>query len=342
MKTKLLLITLFSVSHLTGFSQSLYIPNGLSGIDSSTTSNLGVGISNPSQKLHIHNGNLLISNGNQLIQSDLNSNSDYARFMFMSPDNYIIGYGPAHNEAHKISLKANNSLGTVAFWTNSLQRMLINKDGYIGVGTSTPQTIFNINTGTTGDAILRIEADTDNAGAENDNPRIEMYQDAGIVGVKLGFNEDTPTLNNHFQMDFVYNGVISENAITVNPQNGKVGFGVFATSEDARIVVDGKILAEEVKVQTVPASDYVFEPDYNLLPLYEVDAFIQQNKHLPNIPSAEEFKENGVGLGEMDDMLLRKVEEMTLYLLRMQKQMDQLMAENCNLRNEIENLKTTK
>jgi hypothetical protein len=220
--------------------------------------------------------------------------------------------------------------------------MLINKDGYIGVGTSTPQTIFNINTGTTGDAILRIEADTDNAGAENDNPRIEMYQDAGIVGVKLGFNEDTPTLNNHFQMDFVYNGVISENAITVNPQNGKVGFGVFATSEDARIVVDGKILAEEVKVQTVPASDYVFEPDYNLLPLYEVDAFIQQNKHLPNIPSAEEFKENGVGLGEMDDMLLRKVEEMTLYLLRMQKQMDQLMAENCNLRNEIENLKTTK
>jgi hypothetical protein len=135
------------------------------------------------------------------------------------------------------------------------------------------------------------------------------------------------------------NGVLNDAALFIDA-SANVGIGI--NTPAYKLTVNGVISATEVKVSTTPNSDYVFEPDYNLLPLHEVDAFIQQNKHLPDIPSAEEFQENGVGLGEMDDMLLRKVEEMTLYLLRMQKQMDQLMAENCNLRNEIENLKTTK
>jgi hypothetical protein len=83
----------------------------------------------------------------------------------------------------------------------------------------------------------------------------------------------------------------------------------------------------KVFLQTVPASDYVFESDYNLRSLEEVDAFIQQNKHLPDIPSAEEFATNGVGLGEMDDMLLRKVEELTLYVIELQRQINDLKTE---------------
>jgi hypothetical protein len=107
---------------------------------------------------------------------------------------------------------------------------------------------------------------------------------------------------------------------------GRVRIGG-ATAPSEKLVVDGKILAEEVKVQTVPASDYVFESDYNLRSLEEVDAFIQQNKHLPDIPSAEEFATNGVGLGEMDDMLLRKVEELTLYVIELQRQINDLKTE---------------
>ena len=115
--------------------------------------------------------------------------------------------------------------------------------------------------------------------------------------------------------------------------NGNIGIG--ATSPSEKLVVDGKILAEEIQVQTVPASDYIFEPDYDLRSLAEVDQFIRENKHLPDIPSAEEFKENGVGLGEMDDMLLRKVEELTLYMIDMQKQMDELKEENAALKEQI-------
>jgi hypothetical protein len=121
-------------------------------------------------------------------------------------------------------------------------------------------------------------------------------------------------------------------------EGGNVGIGNNSPTE--KLVVDGKILAEEVKVQTVPASDYVFEPDYDLKPLQEVDQFIQQNKHLPDIPSAEEFAKNGVGLGEMDDMLLRKVEELTLYVINQQKELEGLKLENIKQANEILKLKT--
>ena len=73
-----------------------------------------------------------------------------------------------------------------------------------------------------------------------------------------------------------------------------------------------------------------------LLPIKEVETFVQQNKHLPDIPSAEEFKEHGVGLGEMDDMLLRKVEELTLYVIELKKENEELKAKD----KEIDELKT--
>jgi hypothetical protein len=110
--------------------------------------------------------------------------------------------------------------------------------------------------------------------------------------------------------------------------NGSVGVG-FGTGYNAgqylnmgyKLAVNGGIVCEEVKViADVPDADYVFEEDYNLVPLSEVEAFIKENKHLPNIPSAEDFKTNGYKLGDMDGMLLRKVEELTLYIIEQQKQ----------------------
>ena len=67
-----------------------------------------------------------------------------------------------------------------------------------------------------------------------------------------------------------------------------------------------------------------FEQDYNLLPLNEVEQYIKQNNRLPNVPSAAEVEEEGVNLGEMNAVLLPKVEELTLYIIDLQKQMDNL------------------
>lgn len=113
--------------------------------------------------------------------------------------------------------------------------------------------------------------------------------------------------------------------------NGNVGIGMdvkysasFDHTQGYKLAVNGGILCEEVKVITnVPASDYVFENNYNLLSLKEVEEYVMQHKHLPEVPSAQEFKENGYKVGEMDDLLLRKVEELTLYIIEQQKLIDQ-------------------
>ncbi|TVZ41162.1 hypothetical protein P886_0502 [Alteromonadaceae bacterium 2753L.S.0a.02] len=92
--------------------------------------------------------------------------------------------------------------------------------------------------------------------------------------------------------------------------------------------VKNKIYAKEVEIkESVPSADYVFEHGYQLLPLNEVELFIKENKHLPRVPSAQEFAEQGYGVGEMDNMLLEKVEELTLYIVQQEKRIQALEQE---------------
>jgi len=93
--------------------------------------------------------------------------------------------------------------------------------------------------------------------------------------------------------------------------------------------VNNLLCAKEIKVQlnsTWP--DYVFAKDYNLLPLSEVEQFINENHHLPHIPSAAEVEENGINIGEMNAKLLLKVEELTLYIIQMEKRLAELENRN--------------
>jgi cytoskeletal protein CcmA (bactofilin family) len=90
--------------------------------------------------------------------------------------------------------------------------------------------------------------------------------------------------------------------------------------------IKGKIKAQEIEV-TLNAKDwpdFVFENDYTLMNLQEVEQYIKENKHLPAVPSAAEVEENGINLGEMNAILIQKVEELTLYILDLQKQIDEL------------------
>jgi len=108
---------------------------------------------------------------------------------------------------------------------------------------------------------------------------------------------------------------------------GKVGIGTINTY-GYELAVLGKILADEVMIKhPVDWGDYVFKPDYNLMPLYELSLFIKKNQHLPNVPSEKEVMENGYGLAEMNEILLKKVEELTLYILEQQKALETQQAE---------------
>jgi hypothetical protein len=119
--------------------------------------------------------------------------------------------------------------------------------------------------------------------------------------------------------------------------NGNVGIGT--TAPDEKLTVKGKIHAQEVKVdlQGACAADYVFQKyytgkselkaDYVMPTLAEIESFTKKNHHLPNVPSAKEIQQNGLLLGQMSNVLLQKVEELTLYAIEQNKVIEELKAQ---------------
>lgn len=106
--------------------------------------------------------------------------------------------------------------------------------------------------------------------------------------------------------------------------NGKVGIGT--ESPDEALTVKGNIHTREIRVDLkgAIAPDYVFSNDYDLRKLSEVEDYIHENRHLPEVPSASEMEERGINLKEMNLLLLKKVEELTLYMIEQNKKADDL------------------
>ncbi|MGN6493883.1 MAG: hypothetical protein ACTHLE_17930 [Agriterribacter sp.] len=106
--------------------------------------------------------------------------------------------------------------------------------------------------------------------------------------------------------------------------DGKIGIGTTNT-QGYQLAVNGDAIFTKVKVKTYAAwPDYVFNKGYNLRPLQEVEHFIAVNKHLPDVPSAAEVEKEGLNLGDNQAVLLKKIEELTLYIIDLQKQIDEL------------------
>lgn len=106
--------------------------------------------------------------------------------------------------------------------------------------------------------------------------------------------------------------------------DGNVGIGTDETY-GYKLAVAGNVLCAELKVKLVDQwPDYVFDQRNSIPSLTEVDHFINEHKHLPDVPSSEEVRENGINVGEMNAILLKKVEELTLYVIALQKEVDQL------------------
>jgi hypothetical protein len=125
---------------------------------------------------------------------------------------------------------------------------------------------------------------------------------------------------------YIRDGVSNQMRMVI--RNGNVGIGTSNPSH--KLSVNGTIRSKEVIVQT-GWSDFVFYDDYNLMPLSEVEKFVKENKHLPEIPSEREVEENGVELGTISSKLLQKIEELTLYMIDQDKRIEKLEKENKEL-----------
>ncbi len=188
------------------------------------------------------------------------------------------------------------------FWNKTADKVLtFLQNGNVGMGTSNP------------DAKLHIE-----------NP-------TGINGTWLKFSEGVVDyrISNEGGRLKVQEGT---NDRFVIRSGGNIGIGV--ASPDSKLVVDGKIRTEEVKVEIVNGPDYVFEEDYELRTLQETKEYIESNKHLPEIPSASEMETNGVDLGDMNMRLLKKIEELTLYQIELLEKVEELQNRVEKLENE--------
>ncbi len=132
-------------------------------------------------------------------------------------------------------------------------------------------------------------------------------------------NNNSPSSSIFFKTSNTSGGATVRMKIT---GNGNVGIGT--TNPDSKLAVNGNIHAQEVKVDLVGWPDYVLKEGYDLPSLAEVERHIRERGHLINIPSAAEVEENGVQLGEMNKLLLEKIEELTLYILQQEKRIKEL------------------
>ncbi len=191
------------------------------------------------------------------------------------------------------------------------------------------------NTGVTGYKIFKdgtLEATLGN---------VSTYQVTGLVA-STAYNFTTTALDATGNESAVSNAVsITTNSLGGGPSGGgnsiwsetnsvasytgDVAVGTGTVPTGYKMAIDGKLITEEVKVQLSGNwPDYVFKEEYDLPTLEEVQKHIKEKGHLPNIPSAKEAEANGVELGEMNKLLLEKVEELTLYILQQQKEIEQL------------------
>lgn len=145
--------------------------------------------------------------------------------------------------------------------------------------------------------------------------------DTGGKAHELAFGDDSKI---YLRSGYESTGWGSWRALMVSNESGN--FGIGTTNPTDMLTVAGKIGAREIKVSTNAGADFVFEPDYKLGNLTELEKFVKTNKHLPEIPTAKEMIENGVNLGELNIKLLQKVEELTLHLIEKDKQMNTLQA----------------
>ena len=163
----------------------------------------------------------------------------------------------------------------------------------------------------------------------------EIYYSGYDAGKIVGFS--SPEQANLLGMNFLTAVGFSQSGQTYQQAMSLRRFWN-GSGYSSRLSVDGEVIAKEIKVQVGIPADYVFDVDYELMPLKQVEDYVTANKHLPNIPSAQTLVEEGWNVGEMNNKLLEKVEELTLYLIQFNKDMAQLSEENRQLKERLAEL----
>ena len=194
------------------------------------------------------------------------------------------------------------------------QTNILPANGNVGIGNTYPTALLHIGSGT-GNLHIAQPGILIKNGA-GDRSLMEIHSPGGenrfiLQSLKYGF----------------YLAGLDEKPLLIQTSGGKVNIGTENSDPNALLTVKGGIAATEIKVATTTGADFVFSENYQLPSLKEIETFISNNKHLPAVPSAENMIKNGIELGQMNILLLQKIEELTLHLIKKEKEMEELRDE---------------
>jgi len=357
-------------SHWNSSGNNIYYDNGM----------VGIGTSSPNSTLHMRNSNPVFllqglndaasfssfrdseptqlqiqkhtSNGGCLIDFDPMplDGTGASKIRFFRSTNTS---GPTHIALHN----GNNSTAvSTLLGVNGADSWFQAYGGNFGIGTTTPETPLHVVTST------QYNPSTALYGAKGALflSHISGSMVLGPYGPAISFSgintgrrraaiASVQTTSDPDQVGlafFTHPGTAASNdeviQVMVITHGGSVGIGTDTPANGYLLSVDGNVVCEEVLVETSSSwPDYVFEDDYELEKLDELESFIKTNKHLPDIPSAKEVEEKGFHLGDMQTRLVKKVEELTLYTIEQDKLIKDLKNELILIKKEVNKLNTT-
>lgn len=282
--------------------------------------NIGIGTTAPLSALNIKDNNARTSfTGTDRLGLTLQSSTtatSYTGLDFIGATNNV-----GNNPLARIAMTTtdNGSLlqfGTSNSWNGGITNtaMTIFHNGNVGIGTTDPNAKLDV---------------AGNVKISDYSPTLVLQRNTNEGGFTEGIQTKLQDGTDNWFFGALHTGqwIVSkgnyENRKMTILENGNVGIGT--TTPDALLSVKGTIHAQEVVVDLCSGlADFVFHPTYTLMPLPEVEQYVKTNSHLPQMPSAAEVSKNGLNMGEMQNKLLQKVEELTLYIIEQQKQIEAL------------------
>jgi len=333
---KKIILTIASIAILSQISNAQLYSSGNNVIAGSS---VGIGTSAPlsTTKMHVYSNS---AGATELIRMQQNVSTSYGRFTMYNDNtsNYatFTKYGSSYAGGYAGVTSQYPYANLLAFGNNG-GSFLISNGGNVGIS------LFK---GGTSKLKFHANYTTENVGiGGNAEPTTSVHFNNAKTGDTLKL---TNTTTGHLAADGLEIRTTGNAASIVNREASTLAFGTNNTSRMSissagtvsigtvtepagyKLYVETGILTEKVKVALKSGSnwsDYVFADDYKLMPLQEVETYVTENKHLPNVPSADEVVKNGIDVATMDAKLLEKIEELTLYVIQLQKEVDALKAE---------------